>query len=59
MTVTKGYRATLKFILMDALCMKEKNDKILHSHLHSGRKPKARNHSITELYWKKKQLLKH
>lgn len=51
------YRATLKFILMDAFCMKENNYCILHSQ--SGRKPKATNHSITELNWKKTQLLKH
>lgn len=51
------YRATLKFILMDAFWMKEKNDWILHSQW--GRKPKAPNHSITELNGEKKQLLKH
>lgn len=51
------YRATLKFILMDAFRTKENNYWILHSQW--GRKPKAPNHSITESNWKKKQLLKH
>lgn len=50
-------QATLKFILMDAFCMNKKNDWILHSQW--GRKPKASNHNITELNWKKKQLSKH
>lgn len=51
------YRATLKFILMDAFYMKEKNDWILHAQW--GRKAKAPNHSITELNGEKKQLSKH